>query len=235
MNYSSSPKDKLLEGKRRLSRAPDNPDTLERALEIIDAALLEHLRSIPAYANKSAYYMFIMLQERHIINAAERAVISQMHELRNRSAHANPLYLTSRYVNQYSDLALKVMDKTDSRASIKPRKKKPKPAKRQAQPNNTLNSRLSPSSPVRLKPEVLEEPRSLLEVEPEPIEKLEPVLTELPGEELEPVLSEPAATPQDNVLLSQLLEIELGSTDDNELLRQLLSTSPGTAGTAGIP
>jgi hypothetical protein len=114
-NNRSSPSDKLNEAKRILAAAHNNPAALAQALLLINAALLEYLRSVSSHATSNPNELFQSLQIDNIINTAERALLSKMHSARNMSAHGNQLHLTQRDVELYATLTKTILQKTSAR------------------------------------------------------------------------------------------------------------------------
>lgn len=215
MKQQPSPKERLQDGKRRLARSFNNPDALERAIEIIDAALLDHLRSIYSGDRFGTYRMFARLQRDHVIDAAARALIDQMHALRNRSAHAQPMYLTQRYVQQYADLVTKILDSTGQRRGLQFKRAKRKPKRSQSQAYKITGQRPSSTSPARVDM---------------PVYPLTSPSANIPL----PATVHYLPSAHDMALLSDLLQLEVGSVeptyhentdvavDDNEFLQRLL-------------
>jgi hypothetical protein len=146
---SSSAYTKLMEGKRRLARARNNPDMLDRALEFIDTALLEHLRSVFPSADIGPYHLFVHLQKDHIIDVRERGLISSMHSLRTKTAHANPRYLTQNTVERYATLAKTIMDRTASRKHMAARRMHRTSDSLRTQPERAADNRSAPEPPAR--------------------------------------------------------------------------------------
>ena len=145
----SSAYTKLLEGKRRLARARNNPDMLDRALEFIDTALLEHLRSVFPSADIGPYHLFVHLQKDHIIDVRERGLMSSMHSLRTKTAHANPRYLTQNTVERYAALAKTIMDRTASRKQMGSRRMQRSSDRPRTQRERAADNRSAPVPPVR--------------------------------------------------------------------------------------
>ena len=211
-----SPREMLNDGKGRLKRAGDNRDSLERALEIIDAALLQHLKSIYPHANAGPYETFKCLQKDHMVDAAERALMDQMHSLRNRSAHANPLYLTPRYVEQYAQVVDRVLKRTGASGSSESTKKKSKSARAKREQRRPVSTNISSAA-----------------VQPQPIASAlplpaPPVVIPPPAEIGHPALSQSSVSDQHRDFLSELLAKEIGGVPkhdqaNDELLKQLLS------------
>jgi len=146
---SSSPYTKLLEGKRRLARARNTSDPLKPALEFIDAALLEHLRSVFPSADIGPYHLFVNLQKEHIIDARERGFISSMHSLCAKTAHANLRYLTQDTVERYAALAKTIMDRTAARKRMGARRTQRNADRPRTQPERAVDNRSASAPPAR--------------------------------------------------------------------------------------
>jgi hypothetical protein len=138
-----------MEGKRRLAWARNNPDMLFRALEFIDTALLEHLRSVFPSADIGPYHLFVHLQKDHIIDVRERGLISSMHSLRTKTAHANPRYLTQNTVERYATLAKTIMDRTASRKHMGARRTHRTSDSLRTQRERAADNRSAPEPPAR--------------------------------------------------------------------------------------
>jgi hypothetical protein len=139
MRRSSSPNDMLTEGIRRLAKARTNPAALEYALLLIDAALLEHLRSIYPSASNKPNELFQNLQKDNIINAGERALLSRLHSARNMAAHGDRTSVTQREIELYATLIKTILQKTSPR----------KPSSRSIKDRNPIDPRPVPQPPAK--------------------------------------------------------------------------------------
>jgi len=211
---------KLQDGRRELAQARDN-NALTVALLYIHGALDAYLQAGSPLARTSLPKIgrwqgkgitpnladkLYLLQRDGIIGAEDRNHVLQMRTIRNMAAHGERHSISRQKIERYAVIVEKIVDEDSARKRIAA-----KSVKRTARANKPPTPRTPPAPPIKQAPVV----------SPPPIE-VAPATTDQPTVPQRPVAQ------QNDELLSQLLQRELGASpasapDNDELLRQLLS------------